>query len=320
MSAALPLSVFSQQTNLAALVRHAPALNGSGLVEGSVRQLLGENVTLNGGFTVTGDLLVPGTPTLAVNGHPNFAGAIVGSGSTTPTGWQVRLNGNVNLRYLRTRIDPVALPTVSAPPAPVGTRTVTISSAGQSIGDPATLKHLSLNGNVGQVFLPPGTYGNFTASGGSGFTLGVANTTTVYNLQNLTMNGSTRILLLGPVILTVANGVTGNGQFGNTNQSSWLQLQIPSGGFTLNGGCTFHGHVTAPAGTVTINGNSCLIGAVQSDRLTMNGNGCLKAGTVASVNQPPTANSQNVTLLEDTATGTRSAATILKTRRSRSLC
>src|SRR5262245_11171905 len=54
-------TAFAQQTNLAVIVRHAPNLNGSGLIEGSVQQLLGENVTLNGGFTLTGDLLVPGT-------------------------------------------------------------------------------------------------------------------------------------------------------------------------------------------------------------------------------------------------------------------
>jgi hypothetical protein len=55
----------AQPTNLAVTVRHAPSLNGNGLIEGSLQQLLGENVTLNGGFTLTGDLLVPGTPTLS---------------------------------------------------------------------------------------------------------------------------------------------------------------------------------------------------------------------------------------------------------------
>ena len=58
---ALAMSV-SAQSNLIVTVRHAPALNGSGRIEGSVQQLLGESVTLNGGFTLTGDLLVPGTP------------------------------------------------------------------------------------------------------------------------------------------------------------------------------------------------------------------------------------------------------------------
>ena len=68
------------QTNLAVTVRHAPSLNGNGLIQGSLQQLLGESATLNGGFTMTGDLLVPGTPTLRVNGNPTFAGTIAGHG------------------------------------------------------------------------------------------------------------------------------------------------------------------------------------------------------------------------------------------------
>jgi len=50
----------AQPTNLAVTVRHAPSLNGNGRIEGSLQQLLGENATLNGGFTMTGDLLVLG--------------------------------------------------------------------------------------------------------------------------------------------------------------------------------------------------------------------------------------------------------------------
>lgn len=289
----------AQQTNLAVVVRHAPNLNGSGLIDGSVQQLLGESVTLNGGFTMTGDLLVPGTPTLFQNGNPTFGGTIVGSGSGTPTGYQVTLNGNCSLHYLRTRTTPATLPTVSAPPQPAGTRSVNINSAGQSIGDPATLRHLSLNGNVGQYVIPPGTYGNFTANGGSGFAIGVVGATNpaIYNLQNLTLNGQSRLDVVGPVILTVANGFTANGVLGATNNPSRLQLQLVSGGLTLNGGCTVYGNVTAPAGTVIINGNSLLVGMAKCDRLIVNNGGIIRAGTTA--NQPPVANTQSLTVAED---------------------
>src|ERR1700686_3101734 len=44
-----------------AIVRHAASLNGNGRVEGSLRQLTGESVTLNGGAVVTNDLRVPRT-------------------------------------------------------------------------------------------------------------------------------------------------------------------------------------------------------------------------------------------------------------------
>jgi hypothetical protein len=62
--------------------------------------------------------------------------------------------------------------------------------------------------------------------------------------------GNTRLDIVGPVILIVANGFTANGMVGTTNHSSWLQLQVANGGFTLNGGCTVHGSVTTPAATV----------------------------------------------------------------------
>lgn len=293
----------SAQSNLIATVRHAPLLNGTGRIEGSAQQLLGESVTLNGGFVLTGDLILPGTPTVITNGSPSFAGILVGTGSSTPTGYSVILNGGVSLQYLRTRSNAVSLPTVTPPPSPAGTRSVTITAPGQSIGDPATLRNLTLNGNVGQIAVPPGTYGNFIANGGSGFTLGEVGATnpSTYNLQNLTLNGSTKLDIVGPIILKAANGFTGNGMMGTTNQSSWLQLQLSSGGFTLNSSCTMHGSVVAPAGTVTINGGSYLFGSVQSDRLTVNSGGIIKGGS-ATVNQPPVANAQNVTTAEDTAT------------------
>lgn len=290
------------QTDLIVTVRHAPSLNGPGRIEGSAQQLLGENVIFNGGFTLTGDLLAPGTPTLQINGSPTFSGVVPGTGSASPAGYHVTLNGGVSLRYLRTRTDAVPLPTVPPPPAPAGTRLVTISVAGQSIANPATLRNLTLNGNVGQIAVPAGTYGNFIANGGSGFTFGVAGAATpsVYNLQNLTFNGNAKLHVLGPIVLTVANGFTANGILGTTNQSSWLQLQLSGGGLTLNGGSFVHGNVSAPAGTVVINGNSCLIGTVKSDRLIINGNGCIEAGAGA-LNQPPVANAQDVTATEDAA-------------------
>ena len=118
---------------------------------------------------------------------------------------------------------------------------------------PATLRNLTLNGNVGQVTVPPGTYGTFTVNGGSGLVLGVAGGLQAvnYNLQNLNLNGNSTLKMVGPVVLTVANGFTANGTVGASNNPAWLQLQVASGGFTLNGGCTVYGLVLAPNGTVS---------------------------------------------------------------------
>jgi hypothetical protein len=74
-------------------VGHAPSLNGNGRVEGSLRQLTGETVRLNGGAVITNDLQVPGTPTVLLNGSSTFGGTSQGTGSAQPTNYQVTLNG-----------------------------------------------------------------------------------------------------------------------------------------------------------------------------------------------------------------------------------
>ena len=62
-----------------ALVNHAPAIN-SGVVEGSIRQMLGESAALNGAATITGDLFAPGLPNVILNGSPNYGGTLDGGG------------------------------------------------------------------------------------------------------------------------------------------------------------------------------------------------------------------------------------------------
>ncbi len=49
-----------------------------------------------------------------------------------------------------------------------------LNGSGQNPGDFATIRNLTLNGGAGQVAVPPGTYGVFTANGTAGFILGVA--------------------------------------------------------------------------------------------------------------------------------------------------
>jgi hypothetical protein len=53
------------------LVNHAPSLN-SAQVEGSLQQMLGESLSLNGSTSVSGDLLVPGAPDVVVSGSPSY--------------------------------------------------------------------------------------------------------------------------------------------------------------------------------------------------------------------------------------------------------
>lgn len=258
-----------------ALVRHAPTLNG--ILDGSLQVLSPESVTLNGNATVSGDLLLPGTPTVQLNGQPNYAGTLDGPGADSPSNHRVTLNGRAVLRHTVRRIDAIALPAVDAPPAPGGSRDVAINHSTQSPGDFSTLRNLTLNGNVGAVAVPPGTYGNFIANGGSSFVLGVAGATepAIYNLQGLTLNGNSGLQVVGSVVVTVANGVTLNATAGDSSHPDWLTLRVSSGGVTLNGAITLYGQVVAPAGAVIVNGNATLLGRVASDQLVLNGNALL---------------------------------------------
>lgn len=269
-----------------AVVRHAPVLNGN--VEGSLQQLLGESVVANGGATITGDLFVPGTPTVALNGRPTYGGTVDGAGGESPSGYRITLNGTCSLRHVVRRTDPVPIPTVEAPPAPQGTRSVVINSGSPGPGDFSTLRNLTLNGNVGQVAIPPGSYGNFVANGNSGFTLGIAGATepSRYALQQLTLNGATQLNVVGPIILTLVHGFSANGDLGASSNPSWLKLNVQSGNIVLNGGASLCGYVVAPDSTVILNGNSRLIGGLVSNRLTLNGNSLLRI-VEALANQPP---------------------------------
>jgi endo-1,4-beta-xylanase len=258
---------------ITALVRHAPVLNGT--LNGSVQMLLPENATLNSSAAASGDLLVPGHPNVQVNGHPTYGGTIDSGGSASPSNYVVIINSGAHLRHVMRQVDPILFPTLAAPPAPAGTRDVVLNAPGQSAGDFGTLRNLTLNGNAGQIAVPAGTYGNIIANGTSVLVFGTAGATepTIYNLQGLTLNGSSQLQVVGPVIVNVANTVLVNGTAvaGASAHVDWLMLNIAAGGLTINGLATVNGAVVAPTGTVIVNGR--LKGSVIADRLTINGNG-----------------------------------------------
>ena len=298
----LTRQIKAQDTSVeAAVVRHAPTLNGA-RIEGSVRQLTGENVSLEGNMVVTSALLVPGTPQVVINGTPAFGGATQGTGSDQPSNYTVTINGSVSLGKLVTRNDPIPIPAVDPPPAAAGTRDVTLNNAGQSPGDFATLRDLTLNGSAGNVAVPPGTYGAFTANGNTSFTFGIAGATqpSTYNLNRLALNGSSKLQVVGPVILTLAAGSTLSGSAGSPANPLWLTLRVASGDLILNGGVSLFATVQAPAGTVTLRGNTLLQGSVSSDRLVLSGNSTLKAtpGVISSISPAAAVQGQtlNVTL------------------------
>ena len=263
---------------MTALVRHAPSISGQ--LDGSLQTLGAESFALNGNALVSGDLLVRGTPTVDLNGHPTLGGTQDGTGDPEPTSYAVTLNGNAMARYVIRRVDPIAMPSVTAPPAPTGTRDVALNSRNDDPGDFATIRNLTLNGNAGEIAVPAGTYGQLTSNGVSTLVFGRANATTpdVYNLQGLTING--RVKIVGPVRIILASSLTVDGKnttFGDAAHPRWLALAVSSGGVALNGGATLIGTVMAPTGAVTINASSTLKGTVVADGLTINGDGLLSS-------------------------------------------
>ncbi|HEX8150503.1 MAG TPA: PKD domain-containing protein [Pyrinomonadaceae bacterium] len=301
-----------------AVVRHAPALD-SGRVEGSLWQLLGEPVTLDGTDAITSDLLVPGTPDVTVGGgRTSYGGTVAGTESATPAGYAVTITGGATLRHLVTRTNPTTLKPVAAPPAPAGTRAVSLTQAGQTAGDFATLRDLSLSGKAGEVAVPPGTYGRLTAAGHTALVLGAANSAepSVYNLESLALSGGSELRVAGPVVLTVKGAVTLTGSTaGNANDPRQLVLRAALGPVTVGGGAVLYALVRAPQAPVVVEGKGRLRGTVACDRLSVAGNGVLQVteGDLPPppVNRYPTVDAgpdQTITLPTDTVSLSGSAS------------
>lgn len=263
---------------ITATVRHAPVLNGD--VTGSVQVLLPESITFNSGALLSADLLVPGLPTVVRNGGGSATlGSIVeGPGAATPTSHQIILNSGSALGRLIRRIDAIGLPVVAVPPAPVGTRNVVLNQSTDPIGSFSTLRNLTLNSGAGEVALPAGTYGSIVLNNGTTLTLGQVGAVepAVYNVQGFTLNGaSSKLRVVGPVVLTLAQGLAANGTIGEATRPDWLRVRIAAGGLTLNSGVSAYGAVIAPSGTVLLNSGATLTGSVAADRLTLNSDALL---------------------------------------------
>jgi RHS repeat-associated protein len=307
-----PIPAVRQIYDRIAVVRHAPLID-SGRVEGALWQLTGEATTLDGTDVITSDLLVPGTPTVTVGSSANYEGTIQGTESTQPAGYPVTISGNSTLRHLITRTNPIQLETVEEPTPPLGTRDVTLNNAGQSAGEWTTLRNLTLSGQAGAITVPPGTYGAFASGSHNAFVFGVANSTqpAIYNLESLALTGSSELILNGPVILTVKNGVTLVGStIGAAANPRQLLLRVSSNNtdaVKVSGTSVLYGIVRAPQGTVTIEGHGRLRGTVSCDRLVVNGAGILQITESdippPPINRPPTVNAgaaQTITLPDNT--------------------
>ncbi|HUG12079.1 MAG TPA: Ig-like domain-containing protein [Opitutaceae bacterium] len=259
----------------AGLVRRGPTISGD--VDGSVQVLLPEAVSLTGGATIDGNLLIPGTPKLVLNGGALYAGVIDGPGSVSPTGHRVTLGGGAAIGYLVRHVDAIAMPVVDSPPAPSGNADVVLATAAAPDPEWSLVRDLTLKGSAGVRVLPAGTYGSVTVNSGTGLVLGVAGSSEplVYNLQGLVLKEGSQLQIAGPVRLTVANGVTNQGNVGNVDYPRWLDLRIAAGDLTLKDAAVLHSVVRIPQGAVSIDEDSILQGEIIADQLILKEGGYL---------------------------------------------
>jgi hypothetical protein len=70
-----------------------------------IDRLPAEDVTLNGTTQIKGDLLIPGTPTVAANRRASLADVIEGPGSASPTTHTVVLDANAVVDNVAIKVD-----------------------------------------------------------------------------------------------------------------------------------------------------------------------------------------------------------------------
>jgi hypothetical protein len=246
---------------ITALLQNPPVLVGSGAIEGSVQVLSGKSLSLGATSTISGDVLVPGTPTVSVTGSASLVGTRNGPGAATPTGYSVALSGNAVARYVVEQINPIALPTVTA--------------------GPTSTSNLSLTSASGTVPLAAGNYGAVLVNGAN-LVLGTSGATaaSVYNFGSISVGGGGQISVVGPVVLVVNGKAVINGNIGNSAVPAWLVLGIPSGTFTLSTNSLVSGTVVAPNGTVIINAGCEILGTVTAATLDIASGGVLQQPTL----------------------------------------
>lgn len=248
-------------------------------------------INFNSGSTIAqGNVYFPGLPNLVFNGSQssiilgrqyNADGTEVVpatdtrrvvdlTGATTPV-YQVTFNnGAVVQGKVYRRATPPAMPTVTAPSSPTNSNTYSQNGGTTTISASA---YANVNQNKGTLTLTAGNYGQVNANGT--IIIGVAGATTpsVYSFTSLTFNSNAKLIVVGPVVVTMAGNLTLNSgvTMGDSANPDYLQLNMYNGDFTINSGGAAYGKLVAPNNTVNLNGS--FNGSVVAKTLTINSNG-----------------------------------------------
>jgi RHS repeat-associated protein len=256
------------------IARHHPTLN-SGRIEGTLRLLQPEPFTLNGNTQIAGDLFLPGTPAIQLNGGAQHGGLVTDEGSAIPS-YTVTLSGNINLPgKIHTHVDARGLPEdfPSSVPAPTGTRNVTIRTQSDiaAIGDWQTVRDLNVKASRLAIDVPPGNYGAFTVNGNSrlNFSAGTYNFANTFNLD-----GSASLQTTGRVTINVGQNLiitSGAVVSGSYTSPGDVRLNVLGTSVNINGSSQVSGLVRADHGNVSVNGTALVRGQVIADTFTLNG-------------------------------------------------
>ncbi len=271
-----PATVTTQTDTLtdAVISRRRPTIS-SGRIEGSLRVLHGESFAIGGSPQIWGDIFLPGTPAIQLNGAAQHGGVVSSGGAALPN-YSLTLSGGITLPgKIHTQTDAAPLPSdfPSSVPGAAGTRSITVSSQSDIalIGNWQTVRDLSVTRSGLTVHVPPGNYGTFTVNGNSrlNFTAGTYNFANTFNLD-----GSASLQATGLVTINVSENLTINSGavvLGSYTAPGDVHLNVLGSSLKVNGSSQVSGMVRAYNGVVTLHGTSQVRGQVIADSFTLNG-------------------------------------------------
>lgn len=257
------------------------------------------NIDYYGGTVINGSIYVPGTPRISKNSaywsltndaafSSQIGGIVEGmsvsprvvdmGGNVNPTNYTITFNSTARItgKVFR-QAERYSLVPLNTNNFPVKTSSASLSLSGPIAAplNPTNVANVTINtASVGAVTLLPGTYGNMTANNGTSFVLGDSgnpNNVQIYNFDSLTLNSSSDIQIVGPVILNIRSGFSINtgSVFGNVAHPEWLQINVWNGDVAANSGSSIYGRIYAPNNTVALNAGSSLTGAVTAKTLNL---------------------------------------------------
>jgi len=253
------------QVDGALVTRHGALVQGT--VQGNFTALDGSAVvTVERGAIVTGDFVLPADKTPPATGgltpgNLGFGKLKVSAQTSVTIGDPASVKGSqrISLGF--------DLPRMQTPQQPVGTGVLVVQTDQGDQPDFTNVRDLTLNSPKRDVAVPPGVYGNLFVQSGR-VLLGRRSPLERdrYQFQSLSVGPNGNVDLLGPVVVTVGQLGSIQGQLGNAQFTNWLDLRVSSGDIVLGSDTTIRGVVTAANSVVTMGQRTTLRGGLVCDR------------------------------------------------------